>query len=66
MNRKPGQQTIQFFSPTTNFTGAPITPEQAFELVVKSVEKPADTNMEALSSSITFRYYSTILDLRHF
>ena len=47
-----GQQTIQFSSLRTKFTGASITPEQVFGLVLETVGESADTSMEAALSSL--------------
>ena len=49
--KESGQQTIQFSSPGTKFTGASITPEQAFGLVLEAAGESADTSMEAAPSS---------------
>ena len=50
--KKLRQQTIQFSSPVTKFTGAfGITLEQAFELVLETIEDSTDTNMKAAPSS---------------
>ena len=46
------QQIIQFSSPMTKFTGASITPEQAFGLVLETVRESADANIKTTPSSL--------------
>lgn len=47
-----GQQTIQFSTAsTTNFTGTPKTPEQAFKAVLKVIREIENTNMDATPST---------------
>ena len=50
--KEPGQQTIQFSSPMTKFTGTSTTPEQVFRLILEVVRESADASMETTLSSL--------------
>lgn len=50
--KEPRQQIIQFSSSMTKFTGASITLEYAFRLVLEAVKEPADASIETILLSL--------------